>query len=67
VGQTQRVVPGTSSLAIGADDPDVETMHALRGQIRGCPEPLLVSGAGHFVQEWGDSVAQAALGSFGDL
>jgi len=58
---------GPSFMAIGADDPDVETMHALRSQIRGCPEPLLVAGAGHFVQEWGESVARAALVSFGDL
>jgi len=58
---------GQSFMVIGADDPDVETMHVLRGQIRGCPEPLLVAGAGHFVQEWGEPVARAALASFGDL
>ncbi len=58
---------GQSFMAIGADDPDVETMGTLRGQIRGCPEPLLVAGAGHFVQEYGESIARAALKGFGDL
>ncbi len=58
---------GQSFMAIGAKDPDVETMKALRNQIRGCPEPLVVTDAGHFVQEWGEPVARAALRSFGDL
>ncbi len=58
---------GETFMAIGPDDPDVETMQTLRDQIRGCPEPLLVEGAGHFVQECGDSVARAALAAFGDL
>ncbi len=58
---------GPSFMAIGAKDPDVGTMHALRGQIRGCPEPLIVADAGHFVQEWGEPVARAALRAFGDL
>jgi len=58
---------GQSFMAIGADDPDVDAMHALRNQIRGCPEPLIVAEAGHFVQEWGEPVARAASRSFGDL
>ena len=58
---------GQSFMAIGAKDPDVETMKALRNQIRGCPEPLVVTDAGHFVQEWGEPVARAALRSFGDF
>lgn len=58
---------GQSFMAIGAKDPDVETMQALRNQIRGCPEPLVVTDAGHFVQEWGEPIARAALRSFGDL
>jgi len=58
---------GQSFMAIGAKDPDVETMHALRRQIRGCPEPLVILDAGHFVQEWGEPVARAALRSFGDF
>jgi len=58
---------GQSFMAIGAKDPDVETMQVLRKQIRGCPEPLVVTEAGHFVQEWGEPVARAALRSLGDL
>ena len=37
---------------------------ALRKTIRGCPEPLVIAEAGHFVQEWGEPVAEAALASF---
>jgi haloalkane dehalogenase len=58
---------GQSFMAIGAKDPDVEAMQTLRKQIRGCPEPLVLPEAGHFVQEWGEPVARAALRSFGDL
>lgn len=57
---------GQSFMAIGAKAPDAETMQALRIQIRGCPEPLVVTEADHFVPEWGEPVAQAALRSFGD-
>jgi hypothetical protein len=45
-------------MAIGAKDPDLETMHALRNQIRGCAEPLVVAEASHFVPEWGESSRQ---------
>ena len=55
---------GSSFMAIGVNDPDVEAMHALRRQIRGCPEPLVVPTASHFVQEWGEPVAKAALHAF---
>ena len=58
---------GQSFMAIGSKDPDAQAMHALRTHIRGCPQPLIVSEAGHFVQEWGDSVVQAALRNFGDI
>ncbi len=58
---------GQSFMAMGAKAPDSETMHALRSQIRGCPEPLVVTEADHFVPEWGEPVARAALRSFGDL
>jgi hypothetical protein len=54
-------------MAIGAKDADVEPMHALRIGIRGCPEPLVVAEADHFVPEWGEDVARAGLRSFGDL
>jgi haloalkane dehalogenase len=33
--------------------------------IRGCPKPLELAHAGHFVQEAGEEVAIAALKSFG--
>jgi haloalkane dehalogenase len=58
---------GQSFMAIGVKDPDVATMQALRQHIRGCPEALMLEDAGHFVQEWGEAVARAALRSFGDL
>lgn len=58
---------GMSFMAIGGNDPDVEVMHALRRSIRGCPEPLIVPEAGHFLPEWGEPVARAALRAFGDL
>jgi hypothetical protein len=34
--------------------------------IRGCPEPLVLPQAGHFVQEWGEEIARAALAAFGE-
>lgn len=58
---------GPSFMAIGAKDPDLDTMHVLRATIRGCPEPMVISEDGHFVQERGEAVARAALHSFGDL
>ncbi len=58
---------GQSFMAVGAKDPDVDTMQMLRKQIRGCPEPLVLAEAGHFLQEWGEPVARAALRAFGDL
>ncbi|WP_170005705.1 haloalkane dehalogenase [Pseudopontixanthobacter vadosimaris] len=59
---------GASFMAIGMQDPVItpNAMQALRTQIRGCPEPMLVEDAGHFVQEWGESVVRAALRAFGD-
>ena len=32
--------------------------------LKGCPEPLEIADAGHFVQEWGNIVAQRALEVF---
>jgi hypothetical protein len=57
----------SSFMAIGAKEVDVEAMHTLRSQIRGCPEPLMVAEADHFVPEWGAAVTRVALQSFGDL
>ena len=58
---------GDSFMAVGCQDPvlTVEAMEALRGNIRGCPEPLRIEEGGHFVQEWGEPIAQAALRQFG--
>lgn len=57
---------GPSFMAIGARDPVLgpEVMNRLRASIRDCPEPMIVPEAGHFVQEWGGPIAQAALRSF---
>lgn len=59
---------GKSFMAIGAKDPvlGVPVMGKLRETIRGCPEPVIVEDAGHFVQEWGSPIARAALEYFGD-
>lgn len=54
---------GPSFMAVGAQDQVLtpSMMESLRQVIRGCPPPLLLAHAGHFVQEWGAPVAQAAL------
>jgi haloalkane dehalogenase len=58
---------GDSFMAIGLRDPVLgkPVMEELRGVIRGCPPPLELPEAGHFVQEWGEPVARAALAAFG--
>jgi haloalkane dehalogenase len=58
---------GQSFMAIGGKDADRGTMDTLRGQIRGCPEPLFVTEGDHFLPEWGEPVARAALRYFGDI
>jgi tRNA(adenine34) deaminase len=57
---------GRTFMAIGAQDPvlGVPVMQALRTQIRGCPEPLVLPQAGHFVQEHGEEIARKAVGYF---
>lgn len=57
---------GQSFMAIGMQDPVLgpRIMHALRKVIRGCPEPMEIAEAGHFVQEHGDVVAREALRAF---
>ena len=53
---------GRSFMAIGATDPILASvMPWMRDRIKGCPEPLVLQHAGHFVQEWGKEVAEAAL------
>jgi len=58
---------GASFMAIGLRDAVLgkPVMEELRATIRGCPPALELPEAGHFVQEWGDVVARAALASFG--
>lgn len=57
---------GQTFMAVGVKDPVLgpPVMGALRKLIRGCPEPYPVREAGHFVPEWGEEVARAALESF---
>jgi pimeloyl-ACP methyl ester carboxylesterase len=54
---------GESFMAIGVKDPvlGLPVMTELRKSIRGCPDPYLVQNGGHFLQEWGEEVAAAAL------
>lgn len=54
---------GRSLMFIGAQDPVLgePVMRGLQQQIRGCPEPVLLAHAGHFVQEHGREIAQQAL------
>lgn len=57
---------GQSFMAIGMRDPvlGAPVMHNLRKIIRGCPAPMEVPAAGHFVQEHGQEIARQALESF---
>jgi tRNA(adenine34) deaminase len=57
---------GQTMMAVGAQDPvlGVPVMEALRRDIRGCPEPMVLAQAGHFVQEHGEAIARAAVGYF---
>ena len=58
---------GETFMAIGLADPVLGevVMRALQRRIRGCPEPMLLPEAGHFVQEWGEPIARTALAQFG--
>jgi pimeloyl-ACP methyl ester carboxylesterase len=57
---------GESFMAIGLRDPVLgkPVMEELRAAIRGCPPAFEIAEAGHFVQEWGEPVARAALAHF---
>ena len=59
---------GRTFMAVGMQDPVLgpPVMQALATTIRGCPPPLELPHAGHFVQEHGREVAEAALRAFGD-
>ena len=54
---------GKTLMAIGGADPVLgpQVMLHLRAQIRGCPKPLVLPHAGHFVQEHGADIARQAL------
>ncbi len=60
---------GASFMGVGMADPvlGLPVMERVRDSIRGCPEPLLMEGVGHFVQEAGEPLARAALKAWGDL
>ena len=53
---------GKSLMAIGMKDPVLgpSVMRALHADIRNCPPPLEIADGGHFAQEWGKEVAEAA-------
>ena len=57
---------GQTLMAIGAQDPVLgpAVMQLLRAQIRGCPEPMVLETAGHFVQEHGEPIARRAVALF---
>lgn len=57
---------GESFMAVGMKDPVLgpAVMARLRQSIRFCPPPMEVAEGGHFVQEWGESIATAALKAF---
>jgi pimeloyl-ACP methyl ester carboxylesterase len=63
LGSTWR---GESFMVVGVRDPVLgpPVMAQLRAAIRGCPEPYLHPQAGHFVPEWGEEIARAALARF---
>ncbi len=58
---------GEAFMAIGMQDPVLgpKAMHILKKIIKNCPEPVEIAEAGHFVQEWGEPIAVAALEKFG--
>lgn len=57
---------GPTFMAVGTQDPvlGMPVMKHMARIINGCPPPLALDQAGHFVQEWGDEVARAALAHF---
>lgn len=56
-------------MAIGMAEPVLGPpgMMKLNAMIANCPLPTEIEGGGHFVQEWGEPIARAALDSFGDF
>ena len=58
---------GESFMAIGMQDSVLgeNIMLDLCASINGCPEPMRLKEAGHFVPEWGKAIAEAALSHWG--
>ena len=56
---------GKSLMAIGMKDPVLgpTVMRALHGIIRNCPAPMEIADGGHFLQEWGETIARVAVRS----
>ena len=54
---------GRTFMAVGMKDPVLgpTVMAGVARMIRNCPAPFEVAEGGHFVQEWGDGIARAAL------
>ena len=59
---------GECFMSVGAADPvlGLRIMQKLRAQIRGASELMVIEEGGHFLQEWGKPIAEAALSYFGD-
>ena len=59
---------GKSFMAYGSADPvfPPPLMETLRAGIKGCPPAMVIPNGGHFVQEWGGPIAEAAVKAFGD-
>jgi pimeloyl-ACP methyl ester carboxylesterase len=59
---------GPTFAAVGMADPVLgpEIMRRTLAHIAGAPAPMEIEGGGHFVQEWGERIATAALAHFGD-
>lgn len=57
---------GQSFMAVGMQDPvmGAGVMNKMRELIKGCPEPMEIADGGHFVQEWGKEIAEAALAHY---
>jgi len=54
---------GKTFMAVGMKDPVLgpAVMRAMAKTIRNCPPPYEFAEGGHFLQEWGEEVARAAL------
>jgi haloalkane dehalogenase/tRNA(adenine34) deaminase len=54
---------GRSLMAIGMKDPVLgpPVMRGLHADVRNCPLPIEIADGGHFLQEWGEPIARAAI------